>query len=205
MSTSELGHYVRHTESALDALDPAGTGMARRGLGNFNHLADQFAQRRIGWSAAPFESVADEPVSGQWYLLYTSHPFDLHVKPNGESYGCRARLRVTSGHATNKATFRAVLSARGEGLAEVYRGGVNLAEIEVTQTVYTWQQAAALIYLDAPLVTRATNDVATVDSIGGSTVTARWLRAQLSVWVDVASSASIAGVGGVELDEYVAP
>jgi hypothetical protein len=205
MSTSEFGHYVRHTESALDSLDPLDTGMMRRGAGNVNHLSDQFAQRRIGWSSDPFETVADEPVPGEWYRVWTSHPFDLHVMPNGESYRCRVRLRISSGSASDKATFRAVISPRGAGLAELYRGDVNVYEAIVTQTAYTWEQAGDLLYLDAPLVARVTDDVATIDAIGGATATARWIRPQLSVWVDVADGAVVAGLGGVELDEYMEP
>ncbi len=205
MATSQLGHYVRFTESALDALDPADTGMARRACGNANHLADQYAQRRIAWVGGPFVTVGDEPVPGQWYRLWTSHPFDLHVLPEGESYRCRLRLRVTSGDASDPATFRAVLSARGGGLAEAYRDGANVTDVTVTQATYTWEDPPELVYLDARLVAAAQESVSTVDSIGGEPRAPLWLRAQLSVWVEISDSASIAGLGGVQLDEYVIP
>ena len=207
MATSELGHYVRHTETALDALDPADTGMLVRAIGNLDHLADQYAQRRVAsvQFGTPFVTVADEPVSGTYYRLWTSTPFDLHVTQSGESYPCRVRLNVTSGHATNAASFYAVLAPRGLAETEAYRGDVNVATVSVARTTYAWEQPNALIYLDDSLVRLASESVSTIDSIGGSEVSARWLRVQLTVWVDVEVPASVAGLGGVELDEYLDP
>lgn len=209
MSTSELGHYVRFGETAIDSLDPVDTGMARRAIGNLSHIADQYAQRRIAWVShgSTLDTIVDTTVAGTFWRLWTSHPFDLHVQANHESYRCRVRLRVSSGSASNKATFRAVLAPYEEREAEagLYGTRVNATEIEVTQTAYTWEDGAALIYLDAPLVGRASERATTIDSIGGEATRVQWLRAHLSVWVDVAATASIASLGGVQLDEYVAP
>lgn len=209
MATSELGYYVRHTESALDALDPCDTGMLRRALGNLNHIADQYAQRRIGWvipvGGSPFVTVSGEPTAGKYYRLYTSTPFDLHVAADGASYPCRVRLRIKSGHANIKATFRACLSPVGRGATEVNVADVNVAEMDVTGTAYAWTRAENLIWLDALRVREARTTVSTIDSIGGAPVGALWLRAELSVWVSVQDTELIAGLGGVELDEYVPP
>jgi hypothetical protein len=210
MATSTLEHYVRFGETSIDSLDPVDSGLSDRALGNLNHVADQYAQRRIGWvlwGSNYFTHDADITVPANEYSrVWTSTPFDLHVRPDSTTYSCRVRLRVSSNHATATATFRATLAARGDTEGESYRAGVNVAEIQVTQTGYTWEQGASLIYLDTPRMRRAqTIEPAPVkNTVSGAVVSGTWLRAQLVVWAAVESGAS-PRLSGLELDEFIPP
>lgn len=208
MATSVLGHYVRFGESAIDEIDPVDSGMAGRALGNLNHIADQYAQRRIAWVSVDGDTLDTDPndiVADTPWRLYTSGEFDVHVHQTGESYRFRLRLRVQSGDASDEATFSAVLAPVGESLVELHRAGPNVADIAVIGASFTWEDAAALLYLDAERVTAASRSVATINEAGGDPVAGQWLRVQLTVWVSVEDTTSVASLGGVQLDEYVEP
>lgn len=207
MATSTLGHYVRFGETSIDSLDPVDSGLCDRALGNANHIADQYAQRRIGWvlyGGGHFTHSKDGVPPGTYSPVWSSTPFDLHLREDLTSYPCRVRMRVSSGHATASATFRATLAKVGETEGESYEGGVNVAEITVAQVNATWKDAPNLIYLDAPRVIRARAAAPSINSVGGVVVTGTWLRAQLVVWAAQEAGAE-ARLSGLELDEYMPP
>lgn len=214
MATSRLGHYVRFGESTIDALDPFDSETSGDILGNLNHLADQYAQVRIAWalptggtSYAVAAGVAE--VDG-YQRLWTSTPFDMHVRASGESYKCRLRVRVAAnitGVGSAPASFRFALSAPGEADDELNSAGNNRAVESVsTAGVAEWRTHSALIWLDAPRVVRATQAVAAIDAVSGETRSARWLRVTLTAWAHVDSIADdTAQLTGLELAEYLAP
>lgn len=202
MATSTLGHYVRFGETAFNGLDPMDSGMSGRALGNLNHIADQYAQRRIAWvshgSTLTFAETTDDD---DWGLIWSSTPFDLHVRDDGTSYRCRLRMRASSDALMG---FRVALSAAGEGAAEVWTAETsNVASISVNGAA-AWYAASGLLYLDNSRVRRATQSVNTIDSIGGSAIAVRWLRAQLTVWAK-SDGSSTPQLSGIELDEYYSP
>lgn len=204
MSTSVLGHYVRFDETAIDGLDPCDSGMLQRALGNLNHLADQYAQVRVKWvHPGPDGIAAEAPELGVFQRLWTSTPFDVHIRGDGSSYRMRVRLLGHSGHATHKATWRVVLSKPGEAEDELYSGDTNVAEITAAAASFTWMQAPSLVYLDPPRARRCMDRVTVRNAVGGPAANGIWRRVQASVWVAPIDDASFDPVlGGLEIEEY---
>lgn len=210
MATSTLGYYARFSEAAINGLDFVDSGMAQRALGNLNHLADQYAQVRCEWVAptgnAGIVADGDTLALGAYQRLWTTPPFDLHVRGEFSTYRLRVSLRVHSGDATDAATFRVVLAPVGEGADELFSGDDNVAEETVAGASFAWVRHADLLFLDAARVRRATRSVAAINEVGGATATAKWLRVEASVWVSPDDDiASVPALGGVELEEYYGP
>lgn len=213
MPSSTLGHYVRFRPSDINARDPVDSGMASRALGNLNHLADQYAQVRIKWVAPAGDSLAtsaNEPTLASGHQrLWTSTPFDLHVRPDGESYRLRLRWLLrgdTAFGSTEDAHFIAALGPAGDSLSEAFAGGPNVAEHSLTSASLTWVDHGDLLYLDADRVRRCRQIVPAINEVGGAERNALWLRCELSVWCRVEDLVSDVGaLGGLELTEYYAP
>lgn len=213
MPTSTLGHYVRFRASDINARDPVDSGMAARALGNLNHLADQYAQVRIKWVAPVGRSLQTaagaETLASGHQRLWTSTPFDLHVRPNGESYRLRLRWLLrgdTAGGSGVDAHFMAAIGPAGDSLSEQFARGPNVAEHALTSASLTWVDHPDLLHLDANLVRRCRQIVPSINEVGGAERNALWLRCELSVWCRVEDLVSDVGaLGGLELTEYYAP
>lgn len=205
MATSTLGHYVRFGTTAIDGLDPVDSGMAGRALGNLNHLADQYAQVRVAWvgySSQYFTyNQGQEPANGYWGLVWLSSAFDMHLRSDGTTYRCRARMRA---EAAALMGFRLVLAPVGQHYSEMQTNdSSNVADISV-DGAGAWYDAASLLYLDAARAHRAQQTVATADSAGGDAISARWLRAQVAVYA-LSDGSTVPKLSGVQLAEYYAP
>src|SRR5688500_6324068 len=155
MATSELGHYVRFAEATMASPSteeaPFSAGHARRTIGNINHLADQYAQRRIAWIRRTGEHFGIAfPVVGDntFYFVWASTPFDVHIAAGGESYRFRARIRTSSDDAVAAATFRVVLHRDGVGVPDLFEAGPNSDEIAVVRSGFAWD-SLDVIYLDS--------------------------------------------------------
>lgn len=218
MSTSEKGHYTRFDEALLGEQDFCDTGMLRRGLSNLDHLADQYAQTLVKWvaptgkSASPPIEASDEMGANIFKRVWTSTPFDLPVRSStGESYRCRLRARIAdidaSGAGDEFATFRFVLAPIGLSEAELQSDGVNVKTLSVFENEgAVWKTPADLIYLDAALTRRAKQRVSAIDSIGGSAISATWLRAHLVVWAASSDGLTVwPALTGVDLCAYLHP
>jgi len=209
MPSSELGHYVRFDEANVDSQEYCDTGISRRAIGNLDHLADQYAQQRVNWvshSSLYLTQDAASITDDVYYPMWTSTPFDLHVREDLESYRCFVRLRVQSDDAVQSAVFRAILAPEGDAEADLFTAGVNVfTTATITSATFAWVSGGSLIYLDRDHVRRATRTVSTVDSVGGTPVTATWLRARLHVWGARSNSQAEPRLGGVHLREYYHP
>lgn len=216
MATSEKGHYVRFDESTIGALDACSSGKLRRALSNLDHLADQYAQTRIKWVSIAgnngFVPQADDPTimgPGNFFRVWTSSPFDLHVYDSGESYRCRLRARIAPGSTdpvSEFATFRFVLAPEGTSESELDVGGVNVATASTFNGESAAWVSAGMIYLDVGMTARARKSVAAINTIGGATVNARWLRAQLVVFgASSDGDSAFPTLSGIDLCEYVHP
>lgn len=215
MPSSKLGHYVNFSPAQVGTIAPVDSGMSQRAIGNLNHLADQFAQRRIGWvSPDPnqYFAVGDDyevvTVAG-FQRLWTSTPFDLHIRGDGESYRCRLRWRLYGnayGLPSNKAKFRAVIGPAGDSESELFAGGPNTAfhEVDSLNEWEGWVEHGELLYLDSARVRRWRKSVAAINEPGGREATAIWLRCELSVWC-WAADVGAGRLSGLQLDEYFAP
>lgn len=208
MATSELGHYVRFDEATVASPSgteaPFSTGHARRAIGNLNHLADQYAQRRIAWVGRTLTVDEDVIVDGVFGFLWASGSFDLHVDGTGESYALRGRLRLSSDDAVASATFRVVIAHENASLPELFEAGDHTDEITVVRSGFDWD-ATSLLYLDAFRIAAAQREVAAIDAVGGDPLSAVWVRARMWIFAKRQSSLAEARLSGVQLDEYIAP
>ncbi|HEU4616173.1 MAG TPA: hypothetical protein VFS15_28945 [Kofleriaceae bacterium] len=134
------------------------------------------------------------------------------MRDDQTSYRCRVRLRAATENSLALVSFRAALCPVGEGEETMYANdAASVASTgAISSTTHAWYDAASLLYLDTRLTARASRAVATIDSIGGDEISARWLRVQLSVWASyswsgAAQSATPPRLSGVELDEYYTP
>lgn len=204
MATTTLQRYVRFGPATIDALDPCDAGMCGRALSNLNHLADQYAQARVNQLAPAGEYLAASAKDPDvWGRVWTSTPFDIHVRADGSSYRARVRLRVSSASDTWTATFRAVLSPLSESASERDVAGPNVGEVSSTSSALAWEAPASLLYLDGPRVGRALREVATVDEVAGPVRTALWLRCNLAVWAKRNNVGATPRLSGVYLAEYM--
>jgi hypothetical protein len=202
MPTTTLQRFVRFDPAEIDARDPLDSGMCGRALSNLNHLADQYAQHRINWNLGTLRvTYAPVPAVGDWGLVWCSTPFDLHVRSNEESYRMRLRLLVSSDSASHGAIFRGVVTPHEFAISERDFAGVNTGDVSITSTSYSWLEPSALLYLRPEQVDRAEDTASALDSIGGVSTTARWLRCVLMVWGKVTNVAAEPALRGVHLSE----
>jgi hypothetical protein len=226
VASSELGHYVRFDEALVEgassANDPLDTAIARAVTNNLDHLADQYGQVLINWvspSSGDYFGIDEDTIEDErYYQLWRSAPFDMAVATflstaTGElelqSYRCRCRMRLTSNHGSVSASFRAVLAPEGTLTGEAALQTDTIpnatAAVAITSASAAWHNASSLIYLDAEGVRLATKRVTTVDSIGGTDVEPKWLRAQLTVYAKRTSSSAAPRLSGVHLSQYYEP
>lgn len=195
MGTSTLGYYQRFDEAEIGEDDFVDTELAATALNNLDHLADVRSQILVNWNETGATVAAEDycvaydaaPEDLEYYEIWRSTSFDLSITENGASYLCLPRLLVTGNHASVGVGFRVVLAWVGMDeravRSECYRASTNTADVSVTQTAYTWEQADAMIYLDAEQVRRATRtDAPSIDSVGGENRRGVWLRAFLAVF-----------------------
>lgn len=207
MATTTLQRYVRFGESTIDALDPMDAGLCGRALSNLNHLADQYAQRRVAWvlPAGSTLSPSPTPAVDVWGLVWVSAPFDLHVRADGESYRLRARIRGDSNSGSWAATFRVVVAPYEEVVSQRDVAGANVGDVTFTSASTAWDAPSALLYLDAARVERARGAAPALDSIGGTTREAPWLRCVAAVFGRVNNAGATARLTGLLVDEYMEP
>ncbi len=211
MATSELGHYVRFDETEFAHRSPMDSGMCRRALGNLDHLADQKSRILVNWPGQGSGYFGRDTSSGfdvdEWNVLWRSTLFDLHLHAEGDTYRVRTAVRVTGNDASNQANFRFGLIPQGsDERAEILAGGANITTADVTQTTYTWEDGAALLYLDERRANQASRRIATVDSIGGAERNVVMLRCYLAVYGKRLSGASgEPRVAGAFAIEYLTP
>ncbi len=215
MSSSERGHFVRTYPTRLAADEPFHAGHARDLVGNVNHLADQYAQRRVAWVALAASHYYEPDIgaasvaANEWYRCWSSTPFDLHVTEAGLSYALRVRVRAARSAGSGTITARAVVAAAGRGRG--YYGSLdntNVAEGASASATHAWltmSPSDGMIYLSESQVAEAAQDVATTDQIPGDTVTAQWLRCTVEVWARTTDTGSIPRISGCQVDEFYAP
>lgn len=216
MATSEDGHYIRYQSSLVDADEPADTGIHHRAAGNLDHLADQYAQTRVRWvSHGAQHYTLDSALTintTDYFLLWRSTPFDLHVGPMGpggalQTYGMRCRVLANS--SSGNVAIWAAVSLPDDALFRITAGEADAGSALVGAGSYAWTTLAnlddgGLLRLAEPQIRRVWDAAPTVDSIGGRVVGVPWIRASISVY-----GTSVSGgeprIRGVELSEYVEP
>jgi hypothetical protein len=208
MPSSERKHYLRFAHSRFAANEPF-HAHARDLIGDVNHLADQFSQRRVAWVAREaahyFEPEGGASIAANtFYLLWRSLPFDIHVRENGESYALRTRLRGAISAGTGTASFRVVVAAEGHGRA--YYGSLsnpNVSHRVTSSTAHAWiETASSVVHLDNAMVIQATRDAPSTDEIHGVPSVTTWLRATAEVWAATSSAASVPRLSGLQVDEF---
>lgn len=216
MATSEDGHYVRYQSSLVDADEPTDTGIHRRAMGNLDHVADQFAQTRVRWvSHGNQYYTLDSSLSlttGEYYLLWRSSFFDLHVAPVGSSgemrsYGLRCSTLAAS--ASGNVTIYTALSLPEDSLFRITSGESDVGS-SFRGTGYGWADQpnlddGGLMYLNDAHIRRARAAAPSVDSVGGRVTAVPWVRVCLSVYGVAASGGGEPRLRGVELTEYLEP
>lgn len=223
--SSELGYYERFDPSRVDTDRPASAGLLRRLVGNANHIADQYAQRRVVW--LPISGVYYEPevavVANTVQRLWSSTPFDLHVvekvDPAGvssglRSYGLRIRLHAACSASGGLAIFRVVVAATGRGMQYVTappsESAPNRATFGVSSTSHTWYAAEygpaspQVAFLNDAQIAQARVAESVRDAPGGRSSAALWMRCSAEVWAS-ASSGVTPRVSGLIVDEYYGP
>jgi len=212
MASSERKRYLRFAHSHFLA-NSAFHAFSRDLIGNVNHLADQFAQRRLSW-VAPTSSDYFEPeigsgsiVADTYYRVWQSLPFDLHVRETGESYALRTRIRGARSTGSGTISFAVAISAEGHGAA--YYAGLgnqNVARSITASSTHAWiETASSVVRLTGDQIVQSAQDVQTADAIGGTAVSAQWLRCTAEVWAATSIAASVPRLSGLQIDEYYAP
>lgn len=213
MASSELGYIDPIDATELDGDQPAHAGMLRRLIGNINHIADQYAQRRVSW--APIAGIYFEPevgaasiATGTYYRCWRSTAFDLHVTQASTSYALRCRLHGARSGGAGTVTFRLVVAAEGFGRAWVFdTSNENVSACTTSSATHAWLTLSpATIVLTPTMIAQARmRNAPALDSVGGDAQSGEWLRCTAEVWASTTSTASVPRASGLVVDEYYAP
>jgi hypothetical protein len=210
MASSERKAYVRFKDARL-ATDEPFHAFTREMVGNINHLADQFAQRRCAWVAIDSSQYFDPEVGAgsisadTYYRCWQSVPFDLHVRENGESYALRLRIRGARSGGSGTVSFRVAIAAESHARAyytTLANGNVGAAA--TSSATHAWlEMGPALARLSTQHVSQATRVLTNaIDEIDGDAVRATWLRCTAEIWATTTSTASVPRFSGLQIDEY---
>lgn len=222
MPSSELALYERFGPGRDDGDWPAHAGELRRLIGDIDHLADQYAQRRVEWwpiSGKYFEPEVAIADTTTWTRCWTSGPFDLHVyAPSGavgaasailRSYALRTRLHGAISTGTGTARFRVAVALQGAGAQYTQAAFVtasNVAEFSTASTTHGWLDAErSVTFLDSDAVAQARSAVIVQNAIGGPPDAALWLRCTAEVWASTSVVGNTPRVSGLVVEEFFAP
>lgn len=209
MASSERKAYVRFKHGRFATDDPF-HAFARDIVGNVNHIADQFAQRRLVWVARDASQYFEPEIGAgsitadAYYRVWQSCPFDLHVRDNGESYALRLRVRGARSAGSGTVTFRVVIASESHGRAYVLDlNNGNAGAAPSSSATHAWLDIGpSIVRLSRDQVAQASRPAQAIDEIGGDVVDAAWLRCTAEVWASTTSTASVPRLSGLQVSEY---
>lgn len=228
MATSKHGRYVEMFPDFLgysEHLSPeffVDTSTTQTTLNNLNHIADQFGQVRVAWTASQPHFTGAHVLSGFFSAMsplnehlhvYTTPAFDLHVRSDGSSYPMRVALRMGSNHASLGVGARVALCPVGQSsIATRFGAPAAAPAVTVTGESADWYETD-LIWLPPDLVQaarRAVQNSDTPSSVADAPINVTLLRVQLTVWVSIAAQSSPTPVvqgqlRGLYAAEYIPP
>ncbi len=196
--TSSQKCNIRYQTSQIAADEPFDTAHALKIANNANHLADSYAQVRVGWehSGSYFSGIPGKDTNNGYQLVAPPQgPFPLSIRPDGKSYKIRVQAKASTWATGDVTNWRLLVACTPAQAVRDKDDASRYVTFQTSTTTPAWSSAQLIQLSSGQLESTTWSDP---DSLG-----VQFVMAHLYVYALTTNSSVETRLYGLYAAEYI--